>query len=267
MNMKPQEILFASALIAVVAGVGTTLAVQALRAPPARVEAQRALDPVEIASAASEPSLGRGLDELRMENNALRARLAALEGRLEEVLSSRRRLETGPPGTNGSGPAAAGRRADAASLLPLAATPDFVATVGEALDTIKAREEAEREARRKELQAQRIEDRVSKLQLELGLNNRQASELRTALIAQDDKRETLFTSMRDGSADPRDMRDSFRTLRDETHATIQLALTPEQFEAYQKSDETDFGRRGFEPGFPGGRPPDDGPGGRRGRGQ
>jgi hypothetical protein len=126
------------------------------------------------------------------------------------------------------------------------------------MDAIKAREEAEREARRKEMQAARIEDRVTRLQQELGLNNRQTSDLRTALIAQDDQREALFTSLREGQGDPRDARESFRAIRDQTHATLQGFLTQEQFRGYLETEESDFGRRGPDFGPPGARPPEDG---------
>src|SRR5262249_52380207 len=132
-----------------------------------------------------------------------------------------------------------------------------------ALDTIKAREEADRDAKRKEIQAQRVEERVAKLELELGLNKRQASDLRTTLIAQDDKREALFSKLRDGDGDPRDLRDSFRTIRDETYTALQGILTAEQLENYRRSEEADF-RRGFGDFGGGPRPPDDGQGqGRR----
>lgn len=263
--MKTQETLLASALIAVVAGVGTGLATSAFRDAPARSEAERVDDSRALGASSSAPAADpRALDELRMENGALKAQLAALEARVNELTSSRTPLESRPLPTE----SVASTRIIEGDAFPAAAiqvTPAFVDSVGQALDTIRAREDAEREAKRKEIQAQRIEDRVAKLQQELGLTNRQSSDLRTALIAQDDKREALFTSMRDGNGDPGSMRDSFRALRDETYATLQGFLTPEQFSAYQRSEESDFGRRGFDPGPGGSRPDSGGFGGGPGR--
>ncbi len=252
--MKTPEILFASAVIAVVAGVGTALATRAFQATPARAEAMP-----RGASSESVPADGtevgdrtsRALDELRLENSALRERLAALEVRLGEFASTRTALAA-------EGQASASSRYDAeesasAALQSIAVDDDFVASVGRALGEIERKEEAERAQRRKELQAARIEERVTKLQTELGLNNRQTSDLRTALIGADDKREVLFSSLREGEGDPRDVRDSFRDLRDQTYTTLQGILTPEQFETFKKSDE-DFGRRDF--GGPGGPGPE-----------
>lgn len=261
--MKTQEILLASALIAVVSGAGAALATGAFRSSPVRSETE-----ARGVSAASGAPLGlgssvssRALDELRLENASLQERLSALEARLAEVQSTRMPLAV----QTGQGEAVAAElsgEAGARQAAMLELTPEFVASVDRALDTIKAREDAERELRRKELQAQRIEERVTKLQQELGLNNRQSSELRTTLITLDDKREALFASMRDGQGEPRDMRETFRTLRDETNTTLQTFLTPQQFEAYQKSEESEFGRRGPGGDF-GGRPPEGGFGGGR----
>lgn len=258
--MKPQEILFASAVIAAVAGVGAALATHAFEAKPARMEADvRGVREVAPPGAPTADTV-RGLDDLRMENASLKERMASLEARLAEALSSR------TPLASASQELRAPLAADdgGAMLQSLEVTPAFVASVGQALDTIRAKEDAEREQKRKELQAQRIEDRVTKLQQELGLNNRQTSDVRTALITADDKREALFASMRDMAAGGpgEGMREGFRTIREETHTALKATLTPEQFEAYKTSEESEFGRRGFGD-FGGGRPPD---GGNRGGG-
>jgi len=260
--MKPQEILFASAVIAAVAGVGAALATHAFESKPERNADVRGVQADVATSAGAVAADGtRALDELRMENATLKDRMASLEARLAEALSTRTPLASSSQELRAPVAADDG---GAAALQPLDVTPAFVASVGQALDTIRAREDAEREQKRKELQAQRIEDRVSKLQQELGLNNRQASDLRTALITADDKREALFTSMRDmppgGPGDGRDMREGFRAIREETHTALQATLTPEQFAAYKTSEESEFGRRDFG----GGRPPEGGFGGGQG---
>jgi hypothetical protein len=249
-------VVLACGVIALVAGAGAAFATRALDPGPGRAAERPALAhaPLGAAAAPDVSAIPRALDELRLENAALSERLSSLEARLAELQSLRT-----PLASLGAAPAErpADDDPDAAlrSGATIEVTPAFVASVGKALDTIQAREEAEREAKRKELQAQRIEDRVAKLQQELGLTNRQASDLRTALITQDDKREALFAGLRDGLGDPRDLRDSFRVIRDETHATLQTVLTPEQFSAYVQTEESDFFRRG-PPDFTG-RPPGD----------
>lgn len=254
--MKSQEILLASAVIAIVAGAGASLASRAFQERPARAETETRADSSGRSVAAiglDEPETRRALDELRMENTVLRERLAALEARLGELASTRTPLGQGESTTlhasrDGEAPLASET---------VVADDDFVASVGRALDEIQRREGTEREARRQELQAERIEARVTRLQQELGLNNRQASDLRTALIAADDKREALFTSLRENEGDPRDLRESFRTLRDERDTALRGILTPEQFETFRQGEEGDFGRRGFgEFGGPPGGPPD-----------
>jgi hypothetical protein len=250
MTMKTPEILLACALVALVSGAVAAWAVRTLEAdPPRGVEAARA---AESAPAPNAPELGdlrRLLDDLRLESSALGARIAALEAR----------SEVGSPLQDGAGrvpveasrpPGAGARESDG---LELDLSPAFVASVGRALEAIQAREDEERERAREEMQARRIEERVARLQEELGLTNRQASDLRTTLLAMDDKREELFTSLREGSTDPREVRDSFRGLRDEMDQRLQAFLTPEQFEAFARQEQD---RRAFDfgaPPFGGGR--------------
>lgn len=263
--MKNQELFLASALIALVAGAGAALATRAIVSGDGRESSLRSTEresaAAPVGDGASSPA--RALDELRMENAALAARLGELESRIAELLSTR------TPAAPALGGSSGGRLADdALAAAPsrrelLEVTPAFVDSVQKALDSIHAREELERENRRKELQAERIEQRVTTLQQDLGLTSRQTSDLRTALIAQDDKREELFTGMREGLGDPRDLRDRFRTIREETLASVQTILTPDQYAGFVQREEFDFSRRG--PDFPGARPFDgdparDGPG-------
>jgi len=265
--MKTQEILLAAALIAMVSGAGAALATGAFQKSTGRSapEARGMTAASESASTGETRDETRhALEELRLENASLQERLATLEARLAESQSARTPVAVqSADAAERVAPLASDGGMQAATMLDV--TPEFVASVDQALDRIKAREDAERELRRKELQALRVEERVTKLQAELGLNSRQSSDLRTTLIAQDDKREALFSSMRDG--EPRDMRESMRALRDETHTALQSFLTPAQFEGYQKSEESEWGRRGPGGGgdFGGGRPPDGASGGRQGR--
>ncbi len=266
--MKTPEILLASAVIAVVAGVGTALATRAFQDAPVRAEVEARGGSSEVASplAGPSPEAQRALNELRLDNAALRERLVALEARLAEFASTRTPLAVESDG--GAGLEFAAARAARQPSPEFAVDDDFVASVGRALDQIEAKDAAARELRRKEQQALRIEERVAQLQQELGLTNRQASDVRTTLIGADDKREALFAGLRENQGDPRELRDGFRTLRDETYTALQGVLTPEQFETFKKSDESDFGRRDFGgPGGPGGAGAPGSRPDRQGRGQ
>jgi hypothetical protein len=210
--MKTPEILLASALVALVAGAGAALATRALLDAPGRA-AQDVERPLAGALAPASTGLDeagrRALDDVRLANTALLERVAALETRLYESLSTRTPLAE---------PAEVALRADlpretAAALGGVELTPAFVASVDEALARIEAREDAEREERRRLQQAERVEERVMRLQAELGLSSRQASDMRTALLAQEEKRDSIFARMRDDEGDPRELRDSFRTVR------------------------------------------------------
>jgi chromosome segregation ATPase len=248
--MKTSEILFASAVIALVAGAGAAWALRALDSSSARAEAVRA-DAGPRASHETALSTGpseetrRALDELRLENGALRTRLAEVEARLAELANARTPLVTA---STSDAEGRAGVERIAAGAL---ADDEFIASVRQVLDALESEEDADREQRRKELQAERIEARVAELQQELGLTQRQASDLRTAFLASDDKRDALFEEMRDGEGDPRALRDEFRTLRDELDTTLQGIFTPEQYTTFREREGAEFGRFG-DFGPPGG---------------
>jgi hypothetical protein len=256
--MKPQEILLASAVLALVGGGVAALATRAFLDGPVREERGVAAvegsltDPL-VASA--NPELQRRIDELRISNTALLERVAALEIRLAESLSARQAVAVeSQTGAAGVELAAADVRSQFQSGLEL--TPAFLESVDAALQRIEAREAAEREVERKQQRAERIEERLKRLQEELGLNSKQTTDMRTALLTQEQKREALFESMEDGGGDRREMRESFRTIRDETYAALESILTPDQLAAYRQSEESEFGRRGFGGDGPPGGPPD-----------
>lgn len=248
--MKTSEILLASAVLSILAGGGAALAAGAfLGTTVARVEGAPSRPVAGEGRAADGATLdvARELDQLRLENSGLRLKLEELERRMAETLTARVPLESAPLETA----RAASDSPELAALLAGDVTPDFIARVDQAMATIKAREEAEREVKRKELQAQRIEQRITDLQTKLGLNTRQASDLRTILIDEDDRRDKLFVAMRD-SQEPRDMREGFRAIRDETYAALERVLTPEQLEGYKQSEEWGRGPGGGRGGPPGG---------------
>ena len=260
--MKTPEMFLASALVAAVAGVVAALAVNALHGGAPRTDSDARPTALSVPQSSGAPAAvsERDLNELRMENTALKERVGALETHLAEVLSTRSPVAAAPRAVEAQQQLVDDGTPQTAMVGAPDVSPEFVTSVGKALDEIRAKEEAEREQKRKELQAQRIEERVTKLQQDLGLTGRQATDMRTALITADDQREALFASMRDDPAGPMDgrtdMRESMRKIHDDTRTQIQSFLTPEQFESYKASEEAEFGgRRGFGD-FGGGRPPD-----------
>lgn len=252
--MKSSEILLAAAVVGAVSGALGAFLVQSFSGR-AEGEARGApasdLDRSETVTSAADPGLGRSLDELRMGDVALATRLDELETRLASVTSRAPAAASGA--FDGRLPSAEVSPERLASMLGDGTnSPEFVATVGRALEEIRAQEEAEREADRQAQQRQRVEDRVSRLQETLGLSNVQTRDVRTILLDQEEKRDALFTSVRDGQGDPMSMRDSMRDLRDQTHTALQGVLTADQFDAYRETERDDF-RGGFGGGGFGGR--------------
>jgi len=262
--MKTSETLLASFVVSAVAGGVTALLVGSMRGGEPRAERTA---PVEtpaagaIDASADDAAIARRLDDLRIENAALAERLRQLEARLAEG-AARQPVEE-PSAAPEGGMLVARDETGAVKGDAVVVTPAFVESVNQALSEIRAREEVEELARRKELQAARIEQRVTELQEKLGLSRGQVADVRTALLTQDEKREALFTSLRDTDADRRTVYESMRSIRDETNVALERSLTPEQFQMYRESEEAEFRRFGGGP--PGGVPPGFDRGGREGR--
>ena len=162
--MKNQELLLACAVISIVSGVGATLATRAFEAGAVRSSEPRAsVTESSAAAPASDDSAAREIVELRRTNVALAERLSALEARLSDASSTRTPATPVVAESTSVATRAASDSPGAAALLDpsFEVTPTFVASVGQALDTIKAREDAEREAKRKEIQAQRVDTTVT----------------------------------------------------------------------------------------------------------
>ena len=268
--MKMSETILASLLVSAVAGATTAVLVQSMRGDDPRKERQVAT--VEstrpshggdgAGEAQADPDLRSELDGLRMENAVLSERLRELEQRVAEN-AQRQPVEQTSVGELAS---STGTREELASVQgdAMAVTPAFVESVGVALERIRAREAEEAEARRKEAQSARVEQRLLDLQEKLGLSRGQVADVRTALLTQEEKREALFLSMRDApESDRRTVYEGVRSIRDETHAQLERTLTPEQYQLYRESEESEFRRFGGGGGPPGGGPP--GFGGREGR--
>ncbi|HEX9793473.1 MAG TPA: hypothetical protein VGC54_05760 [Planctomycetota bacterium] len=131
---------------------------------------------------------------------------------------------------------------------------------GAALDqrvaaVIEARDEAERKARderREEQRVKQLEERMQRLQADLGLDNYQTAELGKILGDADLKRREMFESMqnmRDGGNFDRDsIRQMMETVRTDTNARAASLLSPAQMAKFETSNA--FG--GFGRDFGGG---------------
>ena len=123
------------------------------------------------------------------------------------------------------------------------------------------RAEAERLEERRQAIEDRINERMLELRHELGLDERQAEEMRGLIVASQEKREALFDRMREGPVpDRRNMRDEMRTIRDEFNSEVQLVLAPAQYDRFLEleRENSDFGwgrRGGPGGGGPGGGTP------------
>jgi chromosome segregation ATPase len=154
---------------------------------------------------------------------------------------------------------------DSASVA--AVTPNFQRAVESAIEMRDERRKAERDLERAEATEKRMEDRLAKLQTELGLDQNQVNSMRSIYQEQEIKRGELRTEMmamrESGTGSREDMRDMWRGLTETTNESIQGVLDANQWETYQESNNNDRG--GFGRGGGGGGGGNDG-GGRGGGG-
>ncbi|QDV07757.1 hypothetical protein Poly30_32890 [Planctomycetes bacterium Poly30] len=156
----------------------------------------------------------------------------------------------------------------------IAATPKLEQAVEAVIEMREERRRLEREQERAVAEEKRLEDRLAKLQSELGLDQGQVNSMRTIYQEQDQKRTELrdkMMEMRDGGGSREDVRALWVDLRDSTTNQIKGVLTPSQYETYEASDSNDqgWGRGGGGRGgnTGGGNNPGGNAGGGRGRGQ
>lgn len=151
-----------------------------------------------------------------------------------------------------------------------AVTPDFRKQVEAVIELGREEERAKREQERLAREAQMLEDRLAKLQTDLGLDNRQLDGMRQLFLDTDAKREEMRTQMRDardgGGMNFEDMRGQWQTLATAMDTRLQAILTPSQYDKYKEQNpDRGFGGRGGFQGASGGPPAQQGGnnGGRR----
>ena len=205
---------------------------------------------------------GAGLDRLEGELDELRGALEALTARIGKLeLSEPTALA---PSGDQRVAAAAVTPAELAEIRAMVeAIKDPTSATGVPFETMvlgvienrELQEQAERDQRRADAAADRIEQRVVELAEELGLSSFQSGELLSILTEEQTERDTFFDEMRSsGTFDRSAIRDGMDELRTKTQAALGQVLSPEQLERYLETSQGGFG------GGDGGR----GPGGRGG---
>lgn len=210
----------------------------------------------EAVQAAAGPELLAAIDDLKATVSSLDGRLGKLEstetlapvaasGRMAATLD-RSEIESVVQEMLGSvdGPAAV-------------ATPSLESAVANVIEMREEREQQEREQRRADAEAKRLEDRLAKLQTELGLDQTQLDSMRGIFQGQSAKVDEMRQTMRearDSGLDMGSMREMWTGLRDETNQAIQGVLSPSQYEQYEASSSNQrWGGRGGDTGGRGGR--------------
>ncbi|MFT5050729.1 MAG: hypothetical protein ACI8QZ_002132 [Chlamydiales bacterium] len=113
--------------------------------------------------------------------------------------------------------------------------------VEQVVQDVRNAERQEREAERAEAQSERTETRLSELVTALDLTGVQTNEMRDYMTDYAEKRAELMETAR-ASGDFYNVRDSMRTLRDESRTSLALILDPRQLELYQETEDDGRGR-------------------------
>ena len=211
-------------------------------------------------------------------NEEILARLTALQQTADANAKRIEDLEAAPalaPVSGARSDAAGLTESEVRALISEVATAEVgepssmaAATVERVLEQREERERLEREQRRAADREKRVEDRLAKMQQELGLDLGQMNQMRTLYLERDAKRDEMRQTMRqgfqDGTMNRESMGEMWKTMQTEHETAVQGILTAGQYEQYQESGYDDpWGGRGGR----GGRGADTGGGnGRGGRG-
>jgi hypothetical protein len=245
-------------------GIGA-VAATALRPEPAQTAGASALDPTSDIDAQL-----RTFSEV---SARIEARLTKLEAAVAMAVPTQVRM---PATVNNEPVDLEAMIADAVAKLNTAPTgavvaPEFRKQVEAVIELGREEERQKREQERLAREAQMLEDRLAKLQTDLGLDGRQVEGMRQLFLDTDAKREEMRSSMRDardgGGANFEDMRTQWQTLATGMDTRMQTILTPSQYDTYKSTnpDRGFGGRGGLEMGGgPGGGNTGGAPGGGQG---
>lgn len=143
---------------------------------------------------------------------------------------------------------------DDSAKLSAALAPQVVQeSVVQALEDIRAQERAKAEAQRQQRELERIDERLTRLNEQLGLSPSQSSSLRALMLAQNQQRDEL-ERQRDDGLDREQRRAAAEQLRLRADVDLARILTPEQLTTYRElnaSRNDTRGRRGSNTDTPG----------------
>lgn len=207
-------------------------------------------EPVEAQSADVESAVLDRLASIEagMDANAQAIEELASKPQLVPVAGSSR-LDMASAGESGLS------KEDVMALIKETATEELSAPTAVAAATVEAvieqrdeRKRLERDERRAAESEKRTEDKLAKMQSELGLDMNQMNGMRDVYTTRDAKISEMRTAMREGwqsgGMDRTKMREMWTGVRDETDTAIQGVLTPNQFDQYKENGYDDMGGRG-----------------------
>ena len=196
---------------------------------PATVGALRGAEEVDVGE------LRRELGRLELANQDLLARVEQLENR--PLAPARSEFAAVAPPSERRAEESIGD--DTRSML---LSTELPASVRTALKDIRAEERAEEERQREVREAARREERLVRLQQELGLSNPQVTDLRTWMIDSRTARQEL-ERQRDAGGERELYKSERQAQRERDDANLQRILTPAQYQAWQEREQRDDERR------------------------
>lgn len=216
-------------------------------------------------------------------DEALREEFSALAETSGEILQRLRDLEQRQVALELNPPTKASLRepvveeiaaAELGSLKDLAAALDAVdgtppaqlqSLVLDVLASKEAQDRAQRDQRRLEATQDRVNERVTQLREELGLNSRQANDMGRVLLNEQVRRDEFFGKMREGFVGDREsIRDEMHTIRGDARTELEKILAPDQYDRYVELEDSRRGFGGWSDRGRESRRSDGGGGGRRG---
>jgi hypothetical protein len=188
---------------------------------------------LELAAAAPDEGWRAEFEKLRVENAMLAQRLNQIE---TGSGAARAALQTPETVLSSDEVSALKQLVQASAPSPASpgAAPVLYANVKGALEDIRAKEDAEREERRRQAEAERLERDLERMTTELALAPYQTEELRRVLTERNDLRAQVFEQMRDGSGDFEAMREQGRANIERLEGQIKASLSEEQFAGFQE---------------------------------
>lgn len=230
--------------VGVVAGGVGAVAVTVLHPDPA-------VPPTSVSALDPSSDIDEQLRTFNESNARIEARLVKLEAAVAMAVPTQVRM----PATVGNEPvdleALVAEAVAKLNTAPTGAvvTPDFRKQVEAVIELGEQEERQRREQERLAREAQMLEDRLAKLQTDLGLDTRQVEGMRQIFLDTDAKREEMRTAMRDardgGGANFEDMRSQWQSLATGMDTRMQTILTPSQYDSYKAlNPDRGFGGRG-----------------------